>query len=78
MPTDYERRQTLVGAERYVTPELKEHEQILASAQERRVELETALFAEVCAAIQGARDTLLATAGGTRAARRLLFTRGGR
>src|SRR5581483_10610380 len=40
----YVRRQTLVGAERYVTPELKAKEELLAEAQERKVALERRLF----------------------------------
>ena len=35
IPADYERRQTLTGAERYVTPELKEHEARVLGAEER-------------------------------------------
>lgn len=35
IPADYERRQTLTGAERYVTPDLKEHEAKVLGAEER-------------------------------------------
>jgi DNA mismatch repair protein MutS len=35
VPTDYERRQTLTGAERYVTPELKEYEATVLGAEDR-------------------------------------------
>src|SRR5205807_7585700 len=35
LPADYVRKQTLTGAERYLTPELKEREAIVLSAQER-------------------------------------------
>ena len=35
IPSDYERRQTLTGAERYVTPELKEYEAKVLGAEER-------------------------------------------
>ncbi|HVB52806.1 MAG TPA: DNA mismatch repair protein MutS [Candidatus Acidoferrales bacterium] len=35
IPPDYLRRQTLVGAERYVTPELREHENVVLTARER-------------------------------------------
>jgi DNA mismatch repair protein MutS len=45
VPADYERRQTLVGAERYVTPELKEYEAKVVTAQERIEALEYELFA---------------------------------
>jgi DNA mismatch repair protein MutS len=37
IPDEYVRRQTLVGAERYVTPELKEHENVVLTARERAV-----------------------------------------
>ena len=40
VPEHYQRRQTLVGAERYVTDELKEHESRLVGARDRLVELE--------------------------------------
>jgi DNA mismatch repair protein MutS len=44
VPADYERRQTLVGAERYVTPELKEYESRVLTAQDRLAALENELF----------------------------------
>ncbi|MBR5730364.1 MAG: DNA mismatch repair protein MutS, partial [Firmicutes bacterium] len=43
-PADYIRKQTLVGGERYITPELKEMESIVMSAQTRTNELEYSLF----------------------------------
>jgi DNA mismatch repair protein MutS len=46
-PDDYQRRQTLTNAERFVTPELKEWESKVLSAEERIGELEGALFREV-------------------------------
>lgn len=48
VPTDYERRQTLANAERYTTPELKDWEQKVLGAEERIIQLETELFADVC------------------------------
>jgi DNA mismatch repair protein MutS len=45
VPAHYQRRQTLVGAERYVTEELKEQEARLAGARDRLVELERQAFA---------------------------------
>ncbi len=51
VPADYQRRQTLTGAERYVTPELKEHESRVLNAQERLETLETELFRSLCAAV---------------------------
>ncbi|QFG04073.1 DNA mismatch repair protein MutS [Tepidiforma bonchosmolovskayae] len=47
VPPHYQRRQTLVGAERYVTEELKEHEARLVGARERLVELERQAFASL-------------------------------
>ena len=44
MPADYQRRQTLAGAERYVTPELKEYEEKVLTAGERIEVRERALF----------------------------------
>jgi DNA mismatch repair protein MutS len=47
VPADYERKQTLVGSERFLTPELKEYEDKVLHAEERIGELEHRLFAEV-------------------------------
>jgi DNA mismatch repair protein MutS len=44
VPADYQRRQTLTGAERYVTPELKEYEEKVLTASERIESRERALF----------------------------------
>ncbi len=46
-PADYERKQTLVGAERFTTPELKEYETKVLDAEEKIVEIERRLFAEL-------------------------------
>ncbi|HLR40761.1 MAG TPA: DNA mismatch repair protein MutS [Virgibacillus sp.] len=43
----YERKQTLTNAERYITPELKEKEQLILEAEEQSVELEYQLFIEI-------------------------------
>jgi DNA mismatch repair protein MutS len=51
VPTDYVRKQTLAGAERFVTVELKEQEQRLLGAEARLSQLEAALFAELVAAV---------------------------
>jgi DNA mismatch repair protein MutS len=50
-PSDYERKQTLVNAERFTTPELKEYESKILDAQEKIVEIERRLFAELRTAI---------------------------
>ena len=47
VPEDYTRRQTLVGAERFVTPELKSYEEKVLTAEERIFDLEKELFLEV-------------------------------
>jgi DNA mismatch repair protein MutS len=53
VPQDYERKQTLVGAERFTTPELKEYEAKILDAQEKIVEIERRLFTELRTAIAG-------------------------
>ena len=50
-PADYERKQTLVNAERFTTPELKEYEAKVLDAQEKIVEIERRLFTELRTAI---------------------------
>jgi DNA mismatch repair protein MutS len=66
VPADYERKQTLVNAERFTTPELKEYESKILDAQEKIVEIERRLFAELRSAIAGearrVRQTALALA----------------
>jgi len=47
VPADFERKQTLVNAERFTTPELKEYESKVLDAQEKIVEIERRLFAEL-------------------------------
>ncbi len=47
IPERYIRKQTLVNAERFITPELKEFEGKIIGAEERRIELEYALFVEI-------------------------------
>lgn len=66
VPPDYERRQTLAGAERYVTPELKEYEAKVLGAEDRigqrEAELFTALRARVGQAIARIQRTAYALA----------------
>ncbi|MBE7554018.1 MAG: DNA mismatch repair protein MutS [Anaerolineales bacterium] len=64
VPPDYIRKQTLVNAERYITPELKEYESLILNADERQLEVETRIFKEVCTRIAAAAERLLATARG--------------
>ena len=47
VPETYIRKQTLVNAERFITPELKEFESKVIGAQDRRLELEYQLFTEI-------------------------------
>src|SRR5690606_5329361 len=47
VPEDYIRKQTLVNAERYITPELKEYEEKILTAEEKIASLETELFNEL-------------------------------
>jgi len=47
VPAGWIRKQTLVNAERYITPELKEYEEKILGAQERILEIETRLFGEL-------------------------------
>lgn len=65
-PADYERKQTLVNAERFTTAELKEYEAKVLDAQEKIVEIERRIFAELRAAIAAearrVRQTALAVA----------------
>ena len=46
-PADYDRKQTLVNAERFTSAELKEHEQKVLSAEERIQEIERRLYSEI-------------------------------
>ena len=51
LPTDYIRKQTLTGAERYLTPELKEKEAVVLTAQERIVARELEILAQLGAKV---------------------------
>src|SRR5262245_22659942 len=62
VPSDYERKQTLVGAERYVTPELKEYESRVLTAQERIEGLEYEMFVALRDEVTRAAPRLRATA----------------
>jgi len=62
VPADYIRKQTLVNAERYITPELKEYESLILNAQERLLDLESSIYKGVVAEIAGMTPRLLATA----------------
>jgi DNA mismatch repair protein MutS len=62
VPADYIRKQTLVNAERYVTPEIKELEEQILSAEERQIELEQRFFRELNRSIAAAAPGLTALA----------------
>jgi DNA mismatch repair protein MutS len=62
VPAGYERKQTLVNAERYITPELKEHEVKVLSAQERIAAIEYDLFVALRNEVVEAAPRIRATA----------------
>ncbi|NMC79980.1 MAG: DNA mismatch repair protein MutS, partial [Chloroflexi bacterium] len=62
VPAEYIRKQTLVNAERYITPEMKEYEALVLNAEERIHEIETQVFRQVCAQLAASSSNLLATA----------------
>lgn len=61
-PESYIRKQTLVNAERFITPEMKEYETLVLNAEERIKEIETRLFKEVCSELSKATNKILSTA----------------
>jgi DNA mismatch repair protein MutS len=61
-PDDYIRKQTLVNAERYITPEMKEYETLVLNAEEHIREVELRLFREMCADLGKSAGRLLASA----------------
>ncbi len=62
VPPEYIRKQTLVNAERYITPELKEYESLILNAEERIHEIEARLFREIIQTIAASGKRLLRTA----------------
>jgi DNA mismatch repair protein MutS len=62
VPGEYIRKQTLVNAERYITPEMKEVEAQVLNAEERILEVETRLFKQVCAELAKSAEAMLASA----------------
>jgi DNA mismatch repair protein MutS len=62
VPPHYIRKQTLVNAERYITPEMKEYEAQVLNAEDRLREIERRLFSEVCARLGDDAGQLLAAA----------------
>jgi len=62
VPEEYIRKQTLVNAERYITPDLKEYESLILNAQERILELEGHIYRQVLEQVAAAAVRLLAAA----------------
>jgi DNA mismatch repair protein MutS len=62
VPESYIRKQTLVNAERFITPELKEKESIILNSQERMSEMEFELFEGIVEEVLGRRDDIQETA----------------
>ena len=63
VPRDYDRKQTLVGAERFVTPELKEYEEKILTAEEKILEIEKNLFQQIRSRIAEEARRIRQTAG---------------
>jgi DNA mismatch repair protein MutS len=61
VPADYIRKQTLVGGERFITPELKEYENKVLGSEEKLKGLEYEVFQEVLDAVREQSDPLLKT-----------------
>ena len=70
IPAEYIRKQTVKNAERYITPELKEYEEKVLTADEKAKELEYELFLELRDAVAADRRRMQATADGAGPARR--------
>jgi DNA mismatch repair protein MutS len=62
IPDDYIRKQTLVNAERYITPELKEYETLVLNAEEEILAVERRLFDALCVDVSQHAPRLLQTA----------------
>ncbi|HCX28658.1 MAG TPA: DNA mismatch repair protein MutS [Blastocatellia bacterium] len=62
VPGEYERRQTLTNAERFTTPELRDWEKKVLGAEERIIEIENALFTDVCRQVAAETKRIQATA----------------
>ena len=61
-PADYLRKQTLVNAERFITPELKEYESLVLNAETQIHEVELRVFRSVCQRVANSAALLLETA----------------
>ncbi len=61
VPDDYIRKQTLVNAERYITPELKEKEELILNAEEKIFRFEQELYEQLTAYLNGYISTIKLT-----------------
>ena len=61
-PAEWTRKQTLVGAERYVTPELKEYEETILTAHDRALEIEAQIVEALRAEVAAHAETVQTTA----------------
>jgi DNA mismatch repair protein MutS len=59
VPKSYIRKQTLVNAERFITPELKEYESIVLNAEEQIRSLENQIFYEICETLSKSTENFL-------------------
>ncbi len=64
VPDDYQRKQTLANAERFITPKLKEYEEKVLGAEEKVVEIEYSLFQEVRGQVAAQGQRIQAVADG--------------
>ena len=62
VPPHYIRKQTLVNAERFITPELKEYETLVLNAEEQILDVERRLFSALCAELASHSKDLIETA----------------
>jgi len=62
VPDDYIRKQTLVNAERYITPEMKEYETLVLNAEEEILDVERELFEVICKDLSTHNEAMLGTA----------------
>jgi len=61
VPHEYIRKQTLVNAERYITPEMKEYEALILNSEEQIHSLEIRLFKEICLEISKSAPKILSS-----------------
>ncbi|TMF89716.1 MAG: DNA mismatch repair protein MutS [Chloroflexi bacterium] len=62
VPADYVRKQTLTGAERYITPEMKEQEAVVLNAQHDALAREQEVLRDLCDQVAASAEPLLSTA----------------